>query len=56
MLRKRTSDPAKATRLFHQLGDAGGGRLTRRSFLERSGLAAGGLAGLAALDLRLVRQ
>jgi len=56
MLAKRVSGEARRTALSRQLAAVTNGDVSRRAFLRRSGLAAGGLAGLGALDLQLVRR
>ena len=55
MLIKRTEREARRRQLAHALS-APSGRLDRRAFLRRSGLAAGSLAALGALPLTSVRQ
>ncbi|MFC7704709.1 formate dehydrogenase subunit alpha [Plastorhodobacter daqingensis] len=58
MLIKRTTATAARSGLVARMASqAGGGKgVTRRSFLQQSGLAAGGLAGLGALPGRFVRR
>ncbi len=55
MLVKRTERQSRHTRLADLAGGANGG-LDRRSFLRRSGLAAGSLAALGTLPLTSVRK
>jgi len=55
VLIKRTEREARRRQLAHALS-APSGRLDRRAFLRRSGLAAGSLAALGALPLTSVRQ
>ena len=56
MLIKRTERDARRGTLAAALARQSGGALDRRSFLRRSGLAAGGLATLGALPLASVRK
>ena len=56
MLIKRTEREARRGTLAAALASQSGGVLDRRSFLRRSGLAAGGLATLGALPLASVRK
>ena len=51
MLIKRTERQARRGTLAAALASQSGGALDRRSFLRRSGLAAGGLAAVGALPL-----
>ncbi|HEX6114750.1 MAG TPA: molybdopterin-dependent oxidoreductase, partial [Geminicoccaceae bacterium] len=53
--KKRGGQRVGGSHLLQHVGTSGGG-LSRRLFLAHSGLAAGGLAGISALDLRLVRR
>jgi len=56
VLIKRTEREARRGTLAAALASQSGGALDRRSFLRRSGLAAGGLATLGALPLASVRK
>ncbi len=56
MLIKKTERQARRGRLATALADQSGAGLDRRTFLRRSGLAAGGLATLGALPLASVRK
>lgn len=57
LTKRREARDARAGRLAASLAaDAAEGRLTRRSFLQSSGLAAGGLAGLGTLSGGLVER
>src|SRR5215471_7754450 len=56
VLIKRAERQARRGALAAALTEHSGGGLDRRSFLQRSGLAAGGLAALGALPLAGVRQ
>src|SRR5262245_12033072 len=56
MLVKRTAGQARRRALASTLAAGAAGELDRRSFLRRSGLAAGGLAALGALPLTAVRR
>jgi len=56
VLIKRTERDARRGTLAAALARQSGGALDRRSFLRRSGLAAGGLATLGALPLASVRK
>jgi formate dehydrogenase major subunit len=56
VLIKRTEREARRGKLAHALAGQSGGGLDRRTFLRRSGLVAGGLAGLGALPLGTVRK
>ena len=56
MLIKRTERQARRGSLSAVLADQNGGGLDRRAFLRRSGIAAGSLAGLGALQLGSVRK
>ena len=48
--KKRGGQRVGGSHLLQHVGTSGGG-LSRRLFLAHSGLAAGGLAGISALDL-----
>ena len=56
MLIKRTERQARQGKLAAALADQSSGRLDRRTFLRRSGLAAGGLATLGTISLTSVRK
>ena len=56
MLIKRSERQARRSSLSAALADQNGGGLDRRAFLRRSGLAAGSLAALGALQLGSVRK
>ncbi len=56
MLIKRTERQARRGTLAGALQNRSEGRLDRRAFLRRSGLAAGGLAAIGALPLGSVRK
>ena len=56
MLIKRTERQARRGSLAAALASQSGGALDRRTFLRRSGLAAGGLAAVGALPLASVRK
>jgi formate dehydrogenase major subunit len=56
MLIKRTERQARRNALPSPTGNQSEGRLDRRSFLRRSGLAAGGLTALGTLPLASVRK
>jgi formate dehydrogenase major subunit len=55
VLIKRTEREARRGRLAAKLADSNGG-MDRRTFLRRSGLVAGGLAGIGAMPLTSVRK
>ena len=55
MLIKRTERQARRGNLAASVGNQAGG-MDRRSFLRKSGLVAGGLAGIGALPLASVRK
>lgn len=56
MLIRKTERPARRGALTAALGNQASGAVDRRSFLQRSGLAAGGLAALGTLPLARVRR
>jgi formate dehydrogenase major subunit len=56
VLIKRTERQARHGKLAAAFNESSSGRLDRRSFLRRSGLAAGGLAALGTLPLAGVRK
>jgi formate dehydrogenase major subunit len=56
MLTKRNSGQAGRTRLQTLLGDAAPAAIDRRTFLRRSGLAAGGIAALGSFQLGTVKK
>lgn len=56
MLIRKTERPARRGTLTAALGKQASGVVDRRSFLQRSGLAAGGLAALGTLPLARVRR
>ena len=56
MLIKRTERQARRGSLSAALAEQTGGGLDRRTFLRRSGIAAGSLAALGALPLGSVRK
>jgi formate dehydrogenase major subunit len=56
VLIKRTERQARQGKLAAAFADQSNGRLDRRSFLRRSGLAAGGLATLGAMQLSGIRK
>src|SRR2546429_7274404 len=56
MLIKRSERQARRGTLASALRAQAGGAVDRRSFLRRSGLAAGGLAALGTLPLAAVRK
>ena len=56
MLTKKTNGLAKGARLSGALAGATGGAIDRRTFLKRSGLAAGGLAAASSLPFGLVEK
>src|SRR5688500_18631608 len=56
MLVKRAERQSRGRALASALAMSSGGELDRRSFLRRSGLAAGGLAALGTLPLAGVRK
>ena len=56
MLIKKTERQARRGRLAEAFADQSGSGVDRRSFLRRSGLAAGSLAALGALPLTGVRK
>jgi formate dehydrogenase major subunit len=56
VLIKRTERQARRNSLQLALADRNGGGLDRRTFLRRSGIAAGSLAALGALQLGSVRK
>jgi formate dehydrogenase major subunit len=56
MLTKKSDRHARRGSLAAALGNQAGGAVDRRTFLKRSGLAAGGLAAIGALPLGAVRK
>lgn len=56
MLTKRTNGVARGPRLSSALAGTTGGAIDRRTFLRRSGLAAGGLAAATSLPFGLVER
>ncbi len=56
MLTKRTNGVARGPRLSSALAGMTGGAIDRRTFLRRSGLAAGGLAAATSLPFGLVER
>ncbi len=56
MLRKKANGHANGSRMTRALTGLTGGAIDRRTFLRRSGLTAGGLAGAAALSGGMVRK
>ncbi len=56
MLTKRSNGVANGPRLTRALAGVVGGAIDRRTFLRRSGLAAGGLAAASGLSLGMVRK
>jgi formate dehydrogenase major subunit len=56
MLTKRSNGAATGSRLSKALAGVAGGAVDRRTFLKRSGLAAGGLAAAASLSGGLVQK
>ena len=56
MLRKKTSGVSSGPRLAKALAGVTGGSVDRRTFLRRSGLAAGGIAAGSALSLGTVKK
>ncbi|QJE73478.1 formate dehydrogenase subunit alpha [Aerophototrophica crusticola] len=56
MLTKRASASPNRARLTEALASVASGALDRRTFLRRSGLAAGGLAAVSGLSLTTVRK
>ena len=55
MLTKKTNGVVTGVRLSRALANLTGGAVDRRTFLKRSGLAAGGLAAASALSLGRVK-
>src|SRR5919206_3438830 len=55
LVKRKTGARARKT-LAETLATAAGGPVSRRAFLERSGLAAGGLAAMASLPQAMVRK
>mgnify|MGYP001809567502 CR=1 FL=1 len=56
MLMKRKAGEATRTRLSATMGQITSGKLDRRSFLARAGVAAGGLAAISTLSVGAVRK
>ena len=56
MLIKRSERQSRRGKVASELADQSGDNLSRRSFLRRSGLAAGSLAALGSLPLASIRQ
>src|SRR3981189_3692736 len=56
MLTKRSERQARRGKIASELSKQSGDNLNRRSFLRRSGLAAGSLAALGSLPLTSIRQ
>ncbi len=56
MLMKRKAGEASRARLSATLGQVSSGPVTRRSFLARAGVTAGGLAALSSLSVGMVRK
>src|SRR5262245_44287088 len=56
MLTKRTNGAATGSRLTKALAGVAGAAVDRRTFLKRSGLAAGGLAAAASLTGGMVKK
>ncbi|MDP7547010.1 MAG: twin-arginine translocation signal domain-containing protein, partial [Alphaproteobacteria bacterium] len=56
MLTKRTNGVAKGPRLSKALTGLTGGAVDRRTFLKRSGLAAGGIAAVAGASRSMVQK
>src|ERR671938_1102740 len=55
LVKRKTGAPVRQN-LAETLATVAGGPVSRRAFLERSGLAAGGLAALASLPQAMVRK
>ena len=56
MLRKKANGHANGSRMTRALTGLTGGAIDRRTFLRRSGLTAGGLAGATALSGSMIRK
>jgi len=56
MLTRKSSHLSNGTRLSKAFAAATGGAVDRRTFLRRSGLAAGGLAAASSFSLGTVRR
>ncbi|MDJ0947565.1 MAG: formate dehydrogenase subunit alpha [Alphaproteobacteria bacterium] len=56
MLTKKTNGVANGPRLSRALAGATGGAIDRRTFLKRSGLAAGGIAAAATVSQSMVKK
>ena len=56
MLRKKANGHANGSRMTRALTGLTGGAIDRRTFLRRSGLTVGGLAGASALTGGMIRK